>query len=198
MEACEGVNGQRMQCVDARATRTTATRFVLCAATAVALAGCGHAQPRNEPPGRKAPPGSSANYDEARKQAVDIGMQPARDVGLSKRDIPPVLESALADPYNIRGLKTCGQLAAAVRTLDDALGPDYEAGGEYHENRMGKLAAAGGKSVINSIIPYRSLVREITGAAPADRHMNAAVDAGLARRGFLRGVQYKQRCNKRR
>jgi hypothetical protein len=175
--------------------RTTGASIVLAAATGLALAGCVHAQPRA--PDRKPPPESSSNYDEARKQAVDIGMQPARDMGLSKRQIPPVLESALADPYNIRGLKTCGQLAAAVRTLNDALGPDYEAGGEYHENRMGKLAAAGGKSVINSIIPYRGLVREVTGAAPADRHLNAAVDAGLARRGFLRGVQYKQRCKKR-
>jgi hypothetical protein len=58
------------------------------------------------------------------------------------------------------------------------------------------LAAAGATSVINSIIPYRSMVREISGAAPADRHMKAVVDAGLARRGFLRGVQHKQRCKK--
>lgn len=178
-------------------TRSTATRVVLSAATALMLAGCAHPRPGNEAPGRKAPPVSSSKYDETRKQAEQIGMQPARDMGLSKRKIPPVLEDALADPYGIRSLKTCSQLAAAVRTLNDALGPDYEAGGEYRENRAGKLAAAGAKSVINSIIPYRSLVREITGAAPADRHMNAVVDAGLARRGFLRGVQYKQRCKMR-
>jgi hypothetical protein len=175
-------------------TRTAAARVVLFAASAVMLAGCGHASARDEPPGRKAPASSSSNYEETRKQAVDIGMQPARDMGLSKRKIPPVLEDALADPYGIRKLKTCAQLAAAVRTLNDALGPDYVTGGEYHENRAGKLAAAGGKAVINSIIPYRSLVREITGAAPADRYLDAVVDAGLARRGFLRGVQYKQRC----
>jgi len=58
----------------------------------------------------------------------------------------------------------------------------------------GKLAEAGGKTVINTIIPFRSIVRELTGAAPADRRMNAAVDAGLARRGFLRGVHAKQKC----
>ena len=173
-------------------TPSTTTRAVLSAATALMLADCAH--PR--PPDRKAPAASSARYDETRKQAEQIGMQPARDVGLTKRKIPPVLEDALANPYGIRSLKTCAQLAAAVRSLNDALGPDYEAGGEYRENRAGKLAAAGAKSVINSIIPYRSLVREITGAAPADRHMNAVVDAGLARRGFLRGVQYKQRCKK--
>jgi hypothetical protein len=175
-------------------TRSTVTRFVLYGAILVMVAGCAHTPPRNEAPGRKAPPASSSQYDEARKQATEIGMQPARDVGLLKRKVPPVLEDALADPYSIRGLKTCAQLATAVRTLNEALGPDYRAGVVYRENRAGKLAAAGGKTVINSIIPYRSLVREITGAAPADRHMNAVIDAGLARRGFLRGLQNKQRC----
>ena len=173
-----------------------AIRVTSSAAMALVLCGCAHTPPRNEAAHAKTPPASPSKQDEVRKQATDIGMQPARDMGLSKRKIPPVLEDALADPYGLRGLKTCAQLAAAVRTLNEALGPDYEAGGEYHENRAGKLAAAGAKSVVNSIIPYRSLVREITGAAPADRHMNAAVDAGLARRGFLRGVYYKQRCKK--
>ena len=177
-------------------TRRTVTRFVLFGAIPVMVAGCAHTPPRSEAPDRKAPPASSSQYGEARKQAAEIGMQPARDVGLLKRKVPPVLEDALADPYSIRGLKTCAQLAAAVRTLNAALGPDYEAGGEYRENRAGKLAAAGATSVINSIIPYRSLVREISGAAPADRHMKAVVDAGLARRGFLRGVQHKQHCKK--
>jgi hypothetical protein len=175
-------------------TRTIATRTALIATTVLILAGAAQAQPRSEAPDKKEPPASSPKYGETRKQAVEIGSQPARDLGMSKREIPPVLEDALADPYGIRNLKTCAQLAAAVRTLNDALGPDYQAGGEFRENRAGKLAAAGGKSVINSIIPFRGLVREVTGAAPADRHMNAVVDAGLARRGFLRGVQYKQRC----
>lgn len=174
--------------------RGAVIRLVLVGAAALVV-GCAHMPFRSEAPNRKGSPASS-KYDDTRKHAVEIGMQPARDVGLSKRDIPPVLEDALADPYGIRKLKTCAQLTAAVRTLNEALGPDYTAGGEYREDRLGKLATAGGKAVINSIIPYRGLVREITGAAPADRHMNALVDAGLARRGFLRGVQYKQRCKK--
>lgn len=141
----------------------------------------------------KAEPEAS-RWGETRKKAVDIGSQPARDVGMSKREIPPILEKAYGDPYSLKGLKTCVQLAGEVRRLNEALGADYVVGNEYKENRAGKLAEAGGKTLINSIIPFRSLVREITGAAPADRHMNAVVDAGLARRGFLRGVHYKQSC----
>lgn len=133
-------------------------------------------------------------WDETRKKALDIGSQPARDVGMSKRDIPPILQKAYDDPYSLKGLKTCKALAAEVTNLNGVLGPDYVVGNEYKENRAGKLAEAGGKTIINSIIPFRGLVREVTGAAPADRAMNAAVDAGLARRGFLRGVHLKQGC----
>ena len=173
---------------------TPTARLVLTAACALMVASGAQAQSRTEAPEKKDAPETPSKFDETRKQAVEIGSQPARDLGMAKREIPPVLEAALADPYGLKGLKTCAQLGAAVRSLNEVLGPDYAPGGEYRENRAGKLAAAGGKTVINSIIPFRSLVREITGAAPADRHMNAVADAGLARRGFLRGVQYKQRC----
>jgi hypothetical protein len=132
---------------------------------------------------------------EARKKSIEIGSQPARDVGAIQAGNPADPEKALGDPYSLKGLKTCAQLSTEVRK------PQRGAGRRLRhrqrgpkENRAGKLAEAGGKTIINSIIPFRSLVREVTGAAPADRHMNAVVDAGLARRGFLRGVHYKQKC----
>ncbi|USQ97062.1 hypothetical protein [Caulobacter sp. RL271] len=145
-----------------------------------------------KPPSTPDEPGG--RWGEAKKKAVDIGSQPARDVGMSKREIPPILEKAFNDPYSLKGLKTCRALASEVTNLNAVLGADYSVGNEYTENRAGKLAEAGGKTIINSIIPFRGLVREVTGAAPADRHMNAVVDAGLARRGFLRGVHLKQGC----
>ncbi|MGR4866200.1 hypothetical protein [Caulobacter sp. LARHSG274] len=131
---------------------------------------------------------------QARKKSVEIGTQPARDVGVMKREIPPILQEAHEDPYSLRGLKTCKQLAAEVVKLNEVLGPDYKVGNEVRENKAGKLAEAGGKSVINAIIPFRGVVRELTGAAPADRRLNAALDAGYARRGFLRGVHSRQGC----
>lgn len=164
--------------------------FVRGALVALLMAGAAQAQVKppekpDEPPGR---------WGEARQKAVEIGSQPARDVGISKREVPPILEKAFSDPYSLKGLKTCVALANEVKALNEVLGADYSVGNEYKENRAGKLAEAGGKTIINSIIPFRGLVREMTGAAPADRHMNAVVDAGLARRGFLRGVHLRQGC----
>ena len=64
----------------------------------------------------------------------------------------------------------------------------FVAGAQTNENRASKIAEAGGKTIVNSLIPFRGLVREVSGAAPAQRRLNAAIDAGYARRGFLRGL----------
>lgn len=150
------------------------------------------AQAQVKPPAKPTEPGG--RWGQTKEKAAEIGTQPVRDVGLSKREIPPILEKAYNDTYSVKGLRTCVALANEIKALNAVLGPDYQVGNEYSENRAGKLAEAGGKAVVNSIIPFRGLVRELTGAAPNDRHMNAVVDAGLARRGFLRGVHLKQGC----
>ena len=48
--------------------------------------------------------------------------------------------------------------------------------------------------MVNSLIPFRGIVREVSGAAPAERRLAAAIDAGFARRGFLRGVLSARGC----
>lgn len=131
---------------------------------------------------------------ETRKKAGEIASQPVRDLGALRSDIPEILVSASADPYSLKGIRTCKQISAAVSALNSVLGPDFLAGDSNPENRAGRLAAAGGRTVVNSLLPFRGLVREVSGAAPAERRLEAAVDAGYARRGFLRGVHRKQGC----
>lgn len=144
-------------------------------------------------------PNSSAQastWEATRKKASEISGQPARDIGASKREIPPVLQRAYADPYNVRRTKDCKFLLQEISSLNEILGSDYDERNKYSESKVGKLAEAGGKTIVNSIIPFRGVIREVTGAAPDDRRMSAAVDAGLARRGFLRGISYRQGCRK--
>jgi hypothetical protein len=141
-----------------------------------------------------AQPAKEPKQPSERDKAQEIMSQPARDLGMSRRDIPPVLVAATEDPYSLKGVRTCRQLAAAITELNGALGPDLVVGREENENRMAKLAEAGGRTIVNSIVPFRALVREVTGAAPAKRALEAAVDAGFARRGFLRGLHRKQGC----
>ncbi|MET0336295.1 MAG: hypothetical protein ABW063_00890 [Caulobacter sp.] len=129
-----------------------------------------------------------------REAVVNVGSQPARDLGMSKRQVPAILQQAAAAPYDVQGLESCEAVAAQRAALDDVLGPDLDGSEPVRENRGVKLAEAGGRTLVNSIIPFRGLIREISGAAPADRRLELMVDAGHARRGFLRGVEAKLEC----
>jgi hypothetical protein len=127
------------------------------------------------------------------RKTGEIVSQPAKDVGLMKTEIPPILQAAADAPYATKGLSACKALGLEIARLNTALGPDFGAS-PITENRAGAFASAGGQAVINSLIPFRGLVREVSGAGPAQRRLNAALDAGYARRGYLRGIYVTRKC----
>lgn len=132
--------------------------------------------------------------DKTLDTAGDIASQPAKDVGIAKTKIPPVLSEAVKNPYATPGNGKCAAIQRDMATLNEALGPDFSASEVENEDRVGKIAEAGGKMIVNSLIPFRGLVREVTGAAPAQRRLEAAIGAGLARRGYLRGIAVTRGC----
>ena len=131
---------------------------------------------------------------EALRKSGEIASRPAYDVGAKKREIPATLQAAANNPYSLNGLATCRQINGAIAGLTAVLGPDFAVGQNRKENKAGKIAEAGGKTLVNTIIPFRGLVREISGAAPAERQLAFAVKAGFARRGYLRGVAFARNC----
>ncbi|KQM97835.1 hypothetical protein ASE85_13180 [Sphingobium sp. Leaf26] len=156
-------------------------------------------------PGAALAQDQNQNQDKAKQEEADkkdgnldkagkIAIQPARDVGLDKEEIPPVLLKAVDNPYAAPPSRTCKGLKASLGELNAVLGDDFTQGAKANENRTGKIAEAVGKTVVNSLIPFRGLVREISGAAPAERRLQAAVTAGVARRGYLRGMAATKGC----
>lgn len=133
--------------------------------------------------------------DQTLKKAGEIASQPVKDVGIAKTKVPEILAQAVSQPYaNPKGGRSCKALSAAISELNEVLGADFGTSSTANENKFGKLAAAGGEAVVNSLIPFRGLVREVSGAAPAERRLDAAVNAGLARRGYLRGLAVSKGC----
>jgi hypothetical protein len=141
-------------------------------------------------------PAQSPNRDSGSTgdRAQRIATQPARDVGIQRTSIPLVLERAGADPYGLTGLTTCAQLSAAIVELNGVLGRDFDAPAVRRGSRAGQAAEVGGRALVDSVIPFRGVVREVSGSAGAERRLQAAVDAGFARRGFLRGVHRTRGC----
>jgi hypothetical protein len=162
--------------------------FPTAAVAAALLATAGQAVQQKPPQGSNtAAPAQSNSAD-----AKEIVSQPVKDVGIQKTKIPPLLVEVSRNPYGTRGTATCGQISVAIADLNRVLGPDFSAAPPA--GKKSNVAKAGGQAVVNSLIPFRGLVREVSGAAPAERRLDAAIDAGIARRGFLRGLRQARRC----
>lgn len=126
-----------------------------------------------------------------KEDVKDVAETPLEDVGLSKEEIAEILVTAAQDPYASKQLKTCNAIVAEIAELDTVLGEDYDIAGEEDTGIDPKGAA---KSVVGSIIPFRGLVREVSGAAGDERKARAAVVAGMVRRGYLKGLGQSRGC----
>jgi hypothetical protein len=127
--------------------------------------------------------------------AEDVVTQPVQDVGIDKKDIPENLIAIQDKPYSLAGLKTCAQIRSAIGDMDAVLGEDLDI--PYEQTRDDKRKDTAGKVgglIVNSIIPFRGVIREISGAAAQERRYNAAVYAGVVRRSFLKGIGHQRGC----
>jgi hypothetical protein len=129
------------------------------------------------------------------KAVEDVITTPLSDVNLQKKEISPILLEILDDPYSLEGIRRCRDVIAAVTELNTALGPDFDTPVEETrgtKRRNSAVAIASG--AIGSLIPFRFLIREISGANKAERDFQAAIYAGVVRRGFLKGYGKHRRC----
>jgi hypothetical protein len=124
--------------------------------------------------------------------ATDVAATPANDLNLRKTAIPQLLLDAQDDPYTLARMARCTQIAAAVIELDELLGDDVDvAQAKGRKLQAGRVA----QSVVGSFIPFRGVIREVSGANSQDRKLQAAIVAGTARRSFLKGVGQQRGCN---
>lgn len=149
----------------------------------LAIATAGHAAPLGE------------KAQETGKMVTDTVTQPLSDINLKRREIPPELLAIRDDPYALDGLRTCRAIIAEVKRLDAVLGPDFDqtlADDAGQKRRESVKTVAGG--LIASLIPFRALIREVSGANKSDEAFRAAIYAGVVRRGFLKGYGQHRRC----
>ncbi|WP_292082410.1 MULTISPECIES: hypothetical protein [unclassified Brevundimonas] len=127
---------------------------------------------------------------------------PLDDLNLRRQEIPTVLLQAESNPYDLRNLNHCRTIAAEIARLDEALGPDTDAppsqDGSYMSERAADAAASATlgavRDTMTDFIPARSWVRRLTGADAHSKHVQSAIQAGLRRRSFLKGVGMQRNC----
>ncbi len=133
----------------------------------------------------------------------DAMTAPLEDLNLKRTAIPQILLDATQRPYDLNGLSNCDTIADEVRKLDAVLGadldeppppPDSSTMGEKG-GRMANRAAVGAvRNATRSIIPFRGLMRQMTGAERHTREVDAAIQAGKVRRAYLKGVGMNKNC----
>lgn len=119
---------------------------------------------------------------------------PLEDLNLRKVEIPGVLQRAVTDPYVIRGLTGCAAVAAEVGRLDAALGPDRDQAQAPEEKGAGATAMGLVRAGAEGVVPYRGWLRRLSGAAAHEARVREAVNAGAARRGYLKGMGMRMNC----
>jgi len=128
-------------------------------------------------------------------RAEDVPMQPLRDLNIEQKDIPPLLIDIANDPYSSEGLVSCADIEQAIADIDALVGPDVDDPQERSDlqkgvNSAGRIAG----SLVGGLIPFRGLIREISGAKGAERRLRLLVNAANVRRGFLKGIGLERNC----
>lgn len=126
---------------------------------------------------------------------------PFEDINLKRQKIPEKLSAIADNPYVLPPQMLCEGLRMEIIELDGLLGPDVctpenptgiqnSRKGEYVEQGAGftKDQAVGIVRSKADIIPFRGVVRKLSGAEKHARAVERAYQAGKLRRAFLKGV----------
>ncbi len=133
---------------------------------------------------------------------VGAATAPLSDLNLVQVEIPVVVLIAKQQPYALPADASCDSLNILILELDAVLGPDLDAEAsntkpgliERGTNEAGNAAIGALRRTTESVVPFRSWVRKLTGAERRSKETAAAIAAGIVRRAFLKGLGAASGC----
>lgn len=134
---------------------------------------------------------------EAQQGLDDAVLSPLSDLNLRREYIPNEIAS-YESPYGLMDDQSCESIEQEVTTLDLVLGSDidlilyYKAQGDEEERQLSDRASGFAIGQIASeasgIIPFRGIVRSVTGASSHQQKVDAAYQTAFLRRSYLKGL----------
>lgn len=137
------------------------------------------------------PAAAQEDVTETDPDIVDVALTPLSDLNLARDPIPPILVWALENPYTNDGLEDCSAIRAHIADLDAVLGDDIDTEAP-DERRLTATSVA--QRAIGMFIPFRGIIREISGANEHEHDFRQAIAAGLMRRSYLKGLGEARGC----
>lgn len=162
----------------------------------LASAAAAPAQPKPEPPR----PGAEAVVNPDKGDAEDrlerAATRPLRDLNIMKPRLAAELEAIMAIPYDLTGLKTCRGLNNEVNRMTGLVGPDVDDPSlqTRGDREPVEVLLDSAEGITGSLVPGQGIIRELTGANKAARHVAAARLAGQIRRSYIKGIMKARGC----
>jgi len=123
---------------------------------------------------------------------ADVALTPLSDLNITKDPIPPILLWARENPYENDGMESCDNIRSGIGDLDAVLGDDVDTEPE-DERRLTVTGVA--QRAVGMFIPFRGIIREISGANAHEYEFRQAIAAGLMRRAYLKGLGEARDCS---
>ena len=131
----------------------------------------------------------------------DAAASPLKDVNLIRENAPEEFK-AIKNPYNVDPQVSCDEIAVEVTRLNELLGRDWDIP-PPDKKGMSDRAADGAStafldtvaSTASGIIPYRGIVRTVTGANSHATKVRKAYERGSHRRTFLKAMGLIKGCD---
>lgn len=121
-------------------------------------------------------------------------LAPLRDVNIMKDEVPKSLTGAQEAPYLDPQKASCAELAAMIAPLEAALGPDRGDGAVAPKSGGRSMVLGALADVTRDVIPFRGVVRRLSGASRQDQKVREAREAGQLRRAYLKGFASANGC----
>lgn len=155
------------------------------------------AQPDQDPDSK--PDSRVKTTPQANRESLKGAAQaPLRDLNVIRTQVPDILVQTMADPYARPKTKKCSELIALIQPLNDALGADIDTPATVEEqgmvDRSRPVALGAVAGVASDVIPFRGVIRQLSGAAKHDEYVQSAIIAGYTRRAYLKGIGEVRGC----
>lgn len=168
-------------------------RLTILGAFALILAGC-VSQPEEGPSSTER---ALNSVSDGAGKAVTA---PLDDLNLRRDKIPTELK-AIKTPYSLDPEISCDQILAEVEMLNSLLGRDWDVP-PPDKAKLEDRAADGASTAFldtlasgsSGLIPYRGVVRSLTGADRHQKKVLRAYERGTHRRTFLKGIGLAKGC----
>jgi len=130
----------------------------------------------------------------------DAAAAPLTDLNINRKEIPELLKE-IKNPYVIESELSCDDIALEVEALTGVLGRDFDVP-PPDKDSLNERAADGASTAFldavasgaSGLIPYRGIVRTLTGAERHRRKVLKAYERGSHRRTFLKGIGLAMEC----